>query len=73
MSRNLYKLIQNLEKRVEDLEAENMRLRTKISILEINHVAPRPQEPIRPISPWYVNEPTFTPPDPYKIWCRILK
>lgn len=72
MSRNLYKLIQELESRVDDLERDNRLLQNEVNhlgtLLRLKDKIPeRPFYP-QPTSPWYGNEPTLKPP--YKITCE---
>ena len=75
MSRNLYKLVKELEERVEKLEVKNRLLENQCdhleTLLRIKDRCPeRPFYPNQPISPWY-KEPTLEPP--YKVTCDTSK
>lgn len=71
MSRNLYKIIQNLEDEVKLLKRKVSLLETQCDHLETllrlkDKIPERPIFPYEPTSPWY-KEPTLSPP--YKVTC----
>lgn len=72
MSRNLYKIIQKLEKRIDEQEVQIRLLQNEVSHLDTllrlrDKIKERPVYPQQPINPWY-KEPTLSPP--YKITCE---
>lgn len=81
MSRDLYKLILKLEKRVDDLEKDNRLLQNEVNHLETllrlkDKIPERPFYPY-PDSPWYRypqgwldNDDSITK-TPYKFTCKV--
>lgn len=73
MSRNLFKIIKELEKRVEKLETKNKLLENEVdhldTLIRLQNKCDR-FNPTIPQSPWY-KEPMLEPP--YKITCELDK
>ncbi len=75
MSRNLYKVVSELQEELKLLKTKVSFLENKCdhleTLLRIKDKCPeRPFYPNQPTSPWYY-EPTLTPP--YKITCELEK